>query len=98
MTNTPRPAIDPAEIQRQVIEIVGQQFINGEDLDDEGRIKGPITRETRFVEDLGADSLDALELLLEVEDGFEISIPDEQAEKVRTIGDAVNLVMEIMGR
>ena len=48
-----------------------------------------ITRETRFVEDLRADSLDLVELLMDFEEEFEISVPDSDAEKIRTVGQAI---------
>ena len=51
-----------------------------------------ITRETSFVNDLGADSLDTVELDMEFEDEFEISIPDEDAEKIQTVGHAIEYI------
>ena len=51
-----------------------------------------ISRETSFVTDLGADSLDTVELVMEFEDEFEISIPDEDAEKIQTVGAAINYI------
>ena len=48
----------------------------------------------RIVEDLDADSLDIIEILMGVEEAFEVEIPDEEFEKVRTVGDIVNLVNE----
>lgn len=51
-----------------------------------------ITNETSFVNDLGADSLDTVELVMEFEDEFEISIPDEDAEKIQTVGNAVEYI------
>jgi acyl carrier protein len=51
-----------------------------------------ITRETSFVNDLGADSLDTVELVMEFEDEFEISIPDEDAEKIQSVGAAVTYI------
>ena len=48
-----------------------------------------ITPETTFMEDLGADSLDTVELIMELEKEFNISIPDDQAEKIATVGDAI---------
>ena len=51
-----------------------------------------ITSDTSFVNDLGADSLDTVELVMEFEDEFEISIPDEDAEKIQTIGSAVEYI------
>ena len=52
----------------------------------------PITQETKIVEDLGADSLDMIEMLMEIEEQFGADISDEEAEKVKTFGDALKLV------
>jgi acyl carrier protein len=51
-----------------------------------------ITPESAFVDDLGADSLDIVELVMALEEEFGISIPDEEAENIRTVGDAVNYI------
>jgi acyl carrier protein len=51
-----------------------------------------IMKESSFVEDLGADSLDVVELVMALEEEFEIEIPDEQAEKIVTVGDAVKYI------
>jgi len=55
-----------------------------------------ITEESSFVEDLGADSLDTVELIMEFEDEFGIEIPDEQAEKISTVGEAVAYLEKLM--
>lgn len=52
-----------------------------------------ITRDTTFQEDLGADSLDVVELVMELEDAYGIQISDEDAEQIVTIGDAVNYIV-----
>ena len=49
-----------------------------------------VTPEANFTNDLGADSLDTVELVMEFEKEFEISIPDEQAENIKTVGDAIS--------
>ncbi|HQW12051.1 MAG TPA: acyl carrier protein [Saprospiraceae bacterium] len=49
-----------------------------------------VTLESNFTNDLGADSLDTVELIMELEKEFNISIPDEQAEQIQTVGDAVS--------
>ena len=51
-----------------------------------------ITPETSFVNDLGADSLDTVELVMELEEEFEITIPDDQAEKIKTVGEAIDYI------
>ena len=51
-----------------------------------------VTTESAFVDDLGADSLDIVELVMALEEEFGISIPDEEAENIRTVGDAVNYI------
>src|SRR3954469_1660102 len=71
------------EIEAKVIEIVATQM---------GTEKGKITRNTSFVDDLNADSLDTVELVMEFEDEFETSIPDEQAEKIKTAGQAAEVI------
>jgi acyl carrier protein len=73
----------PEEIEDKVIEIVAEQM---------GVDKSEITRETSFVNDLNADSLDTVELVMEFEDEFELSIPDEEAEKIQTVGQAVDYI------
>jgi acyl carrier protein len=57
-----------------------------------GTTQDKVTRETSFVNDLGADSLDTVELVMELEDEFEISIPDEDAEKIQTVGNAIDYI------
>lgn len=69
----------------KVIDIVSAQMGVG---------KETISMETSFVNDLGADSLDVVELLMEFEEKFDLSIPDEEAEKIQTIGDAVKYIEE----
>lgn len=53
-----------------------------------------VTMDASFVDDLGADSLDLVELVMAFEEEFEMEIPDEDAEKIRTVGDAVNYIQE----
>src|SRR5690606_4319562 len=73
------------EIEQKVIEIVSEQM---------GVDKSEITRETHFINDLNADSLDTVELVMEFEDEFELSIPDEEAEKIQTVGQAIDYIKE----
>jgi len=72
-----------ATIEERVKDIVAEQM---------GVDKSQITRETSFINDLGADSLDTVELVMEFEDEFDISIPDEDAEKIQTVGQAIDYV------
>ena len=51
-----------------------------------------VTPETSFVNDLGADSLDTVELVMELEERFDINIPDEDAEKIQTVGEAIKYI------
>ncbi|MEA3500828.1 MAG: acyl carrier protein [Candidatus Marinimicrobia bacterium] len=51
-----------------------------------------VTKEASFIDDLGADSLDTVELIMSLEDEFEISIEDEDAEKLKTVGDALDYI------
>ncbi len=53
-----------------------------------------VTLESSFVNDLGADSLDIVELVMELEDEFDVNIPDEDAEKILTVGDALKYINE----
>ncbi len=53
-----------------------------------------VKMESKFVEDLGADSLDVVELVMALEEKFGIEIPDDQAEKIQTVGDAVKYIEE----
>ena len=57
-----------------------------------------LTSEASFMEDLGADSLDTVELVMAFEKEFDIDIPDEEAEKLRTVGDALKYLHEKIGK
>jgi acyl carrier protein len=70
-------------VQERVIAIVAEQMNVGADT---------VTPETSFINDLGADSLDTVELVMEFEDEFDLTIPDEEAEKILTVGDAIKYV------
>ena len=74
-------------IQEKVIEIVSEQM---------GVDKADVTPETSFINDLNADSLDTVELVMEFEDEFDMSIPDEEAEKIQTVGAAIDYIAKIM--
>ena len=60
--------------------------------DNLGVNKEQVTRNTRFQDDIGADSLDIVELVMELEEEFEITIPDDQAEKIKTVGEAIDYI------
>ncbi len=53
-----------------------------------------LTPEAKFIEDLGADSLDIVELVMALEEEFGVDIPDEDADKIKTVGDAVKYLQE----
>lgn len=76
-----------ASIEERVINIVCEQM---------GASKDKIQKTTSFINDLGADSLDTVELVMEFEDEFDINIPDEDAEKIQTVGDAVSYIEKRM--
>ena len=78
--------IDVGVIESKVVEIVSEQM---------GVDKSEITRETSFINDLNADSLDTVELVMEFEDEFDMSIPDEEAEKIQTVGAAIDYIANI---
>jgi acyl carrier protein len=73
-----------SEIEAKVKKIVAEQM---------GVAEAEITRDTSFVNDLNADSLDTVELVMEFEDEFEMSIPDEEAEKIQTVGMAIDYII-----
>ncbi len=56
-----------------------------------------VTPEAKFIEDLGADSLDTVELVMAFEEEFGIEVPDEEAEKLQTVGDVVKYIEENKG-
>lgn len=74
-----------ASVFQKVKQIVIQQL---------GAEEDEVTVDASFVDDLGADSLDLVELVMAFEEEFETEIPDEEAEKIRTVGDAVNYIKD----
>lgn len=74
-----------AKVDEKVKKIIAEQL--GVELDD-------VTQEASFVEDLGADSLDTVELVMALEEEFGVEIPDEDAEKLQTVQQAIDYIQE----
>jgi acyl carrier protein len=72
-----------ASVDERVKQIIVEQL---------GVDEGEVTANASFVDDLGADSLDTVELVMAFEEAFDIEIPDEQAEKIRTVKDAIDYI------
>ena len=72
-------------VQDKITEIIVEQL---------GVKADEVTAEASFVDDLGADSLDTVELVMALEEEFGIEIPDEDAEKIQTVGDAIKYIEE----
>ncbi|MFQ6049224.1 MAG: acyl carrier protein [Phycisphaerae bacterium] len=73
------------EVEEKVIKVVSDQM---------GVDRAEITRETSFINDLNMDSLDTVETVMELEDEFEINIPDEEAEKIQSVGQAIDYIKQ----
>ena len=71
------------EIMSKVAEVVAEQ-LNVEEAD--------VVEDASFIDDLGADSLDIVELVMALEEAFGVSIPDQEAENIKTVGDAVEYI------
>ena len=76
-------ADEKSSVREKVIDIVCEQM---------GASRDKVADETSFINDLGADSLDTVELVMEFEDEFDLNIPDEDAEKIQTVGDAITYI------
>jgi acyl carrier protein len=74
-----------SSVTERVIDIVAEQL---------GVDREKVTPETHFINDLGADSLDTVELVMELEEEFDINIPDDAAEKIETVGQAIKFIEE----
>ena len=74
-----------ATVENRVKEIIVEQL---------GVEEGEVTSSASFVDDLGADSLDTVELVMAFEEAFDIEIPDEDAEKIRSVQDAVDYIQK----
>ena len=79
--------IDVEAIEKKVIKIISDQI---------GMDEFEMTRDVSFINDLNADSLDTVELIMEFEDEFDMNIPDEEAEKIQTVGAAVDYVVKLI--
>jgi len=79
---------DTANLDAKVKDIIAEEL---------GVEREKLTNEASFMEDLGADSLDTVELVMAFEKEFDLDIPDEEAEKLRTVGDALNYLHQRMG-
>lgn len=82
-------AMTSQEIESKIFDIVAKQ-LNIE--------RANIKRESSFVNDLGADSLDTVELVMEIEEAFSLSIPDEDAQKIQQVGDAISYIEKRMNQ
>jgi len=80
--------MDVKEIEQKVKDIIVEQL---------GVEESEVTPEASFIDDLGADSLDTVELVMAFEEAFDIEIPDEDAEKISTVGDAIEYVKGKLG-
>jgi acyl carrier protein len=78
--------MEETEIFSRVKDVIGDQ-LGIEDLD-------TITSETTFIDDLGADSLDVVELIMAFEEEFDMEIPEAEAEKISTVGDVIEYIKE----
>ena len=74
-----------AEIQERISDIIAEQL---------SQDKEEVVPEASFIDDLGADSLDLVELVMHMEEEFDVEIPDEEAENIRTVQDAINYVKQ----
>jgi acyl carrier protein len=82
-------AMDIKQLEEKVKDIIVEEL---------GVDREKLTPEASFMEDLGADSLDTVELVMAFEKEFDIDIPDEEAEKLRTVGQAMKYLHEAMGK
>ena len=77
------PDLIVTDIEEKIYEIVCEHM---------GASRDKLAPETSFINDLGADSLDTVELVMEFESAFDITIPDEDAEKIQTVGNAISYI------
>ena len=82
-------AMDMKQLEEKVRDIIVEEL---------GVERDKLTPDASFMEDLGADSLDTVELVMAFEKEFDIDIPDEEAEKLRTVGQAMKYLHDKMGK
>jgi acyl carrier protein len=82
-------SMDSAAVKDKVVDIICQKLDVSKD---------KVTLETKFADDLGADSLDQAELVMEFEDEFDINIPDDAEGKIKTVGDTVKFIEEQLSK
>jgi len=82
-------AMDMKQLEEKVKDIIVEEL---------GVERDKLKPEASFMEDLGADSLDTVELVMAFEKEFDVDIPDEEAEKLRTVGDAMKYLHDKMGK
>lgn len=76
-----------ASVEEQVTEVISDQLEVSQDR---------LTRETSFIDDLGADSLDMVELVMELEEEFDINISDDVAQKIKNVGQAIDEIEKVV--
>jgi acyl carrier protein len=80
---------DHREIEQKVVQIIAEQL---------DKDPSQIRMESRFIEDLGADSLDVMQIVMNLEEAFGVQISEEDTEKIRTVGDAVQFIAQYVSR
>lgn len=79
----------PEQVEQKVKEIIVEQL---------GVDEAQVDKTASFVDDLGADSLDIVELVMAFEEAFKLEVPDEDAEKLKTVGDAIQYITSHQGK
>ena len=79
--------MDQNEMQKKIVDIIANQL---------GVEKEIVTAEANVVDDLGADSLDVVELVMALEEAFDLEIPDDEAEKIRTVKDILEYLSKML--
>jgi acyl carrier protein len=77
------------QVEQKVKQIIVEQL---------GVPEEQVDKTASFVDDLGADSLDIVELVMAFEEGFDMNVPDEDAEKMKTVGDSIQYILEHQGK